>query len=206
MENAITMRATVGSGTSWPFTRPLTPCQIEKPPPIVNRLTATSSPQKKRALPWPNGCPSSGGRSARLRPNSSSAWLPVSAAECSASASIAADPEINAAANLAIAIAVFANSAASTLRRGSCESPLCPMSEHRTQRDGSFHDPRRGINHLPQLLRHQHGAVAAADEPQHVRAAAVGEAKDRPEQGHRGRLILAPRPHRPKTQATPSRP
>ena len=49
------------SGSSWPETSPWTPCQIEKPPPTVNRLTATIRAQKKRAFPCPNGCSSSGG-------------------------------------------------------------------------------------------------------------------------------------------------
>ena len=47
----------------------------------------------------------------------------MSATECSASASIAALPEIAAAANFAIAIAKFAASAASTLLRGSFALP-----------------------------------------------------------------------------------
>ena len=77
----------------------------------MKRLTATTKVQKKRSLPWPNGCSSSAGRSARFKPSSSRPWLPVSANECSASASIALLPEITAATALATAIAAFAASA-----------------------------------------------------------------------------------------------
>src|SRR5690349_9538278 len=53
-------------------------------------------------------------------PSSSSPWLPVSAIECSASASIALLPEMTAATAFAIAIAQLANSAMKTLFFGLC--------------------------------------------------------------------------------------
>ena len=146
---AITTSAIVTDGSSCsPEISPCTPCQIEKPPPTVNRLTATSRPQKKRALPCPNGCSSSGGFSALLSPNSSSAWLPVSAIEWNASASIEVLPDTSAATNLAIAIAVFASSAARTLLRGSDSRPpaISPGTPRapRPPRRGSRTAGRRG--------------------------------------------------------------
>ena len=53
-------------------------------------------------------------RCARLPPTSSSAWLPASATEWIASASIEADPVSANATNLVTAMPVFASSAATT--------------------------------------------------------------------------------------------
>jgi hypothetical protein len=50
-------------------------------------------------------------------PTRSSAWLPVSASECTASASVAVECDRNAAANLNAAMATFPASAASTTLR-----------------------------------------------------------------------------------------
>ena len=61
--------------------------------------------------------------------------MPVSATEWSASASIAELPDITAATAFAIAIAVFAASAARTLFRGFWSLPLFAMpSVHATRR------------------------------------------------------------------------
>src|SRR6185436_19104288 len=80
-------------------------------------------------------------RFASLIPNSSSTWLPQSAAEWMASASIALEPVTAAAAPLAIRIPLLAASAYSTARNEeACDinSPLgqkfFPRRTHRSQR------------------------------------------------------------------------
>src|SRR5882762_444563 len=97
-------------------------------PPRVNSSTATRNAQKYTALPYPRGCLASGARLASFMPNSSSTWLPQSAAEWIASASIALEPVTAAATALAIRIPLLAPSAYSTARNvEACDmnSPLC---------------------------------------------------------------------------------
>src|SRR6266850_6727884 len=85
-------------------------------PPRVNSSTATRNAQKYTTLPYPRGCLASGARLASFMPNSSSTWLPQSAAEWIASASIALEPVTAAATPLAIRIPLLAPSAYSTAR------------------------------------------------------------------------------------------
>jgi hypothetical protein len=84
---------------------------------------AASSDQKYRSWPWPNGWASSAGRSAWRSDVSRNTWLRVSAAEWAASASMALDPLMIPAANLARPTMRFATPAMITVRRVS----LCPF-------------------------------------------------------------------------------
>jgi hypothetical protein len=67
--------------------------------------------QKNTALPQPSGKSVEGGRFACFMPQSSKPWLPLSANEWIASASMALEPVNTAAAVLATAMARFAPSA-----------------------------------------------------------------------------------------------
>jgi len=80
-------------------------------PPTVNSRIATRNDQKYSARPQPSGNSSEGGRSAWRRPSSSKPWLPQSASECTASASIAPEPVTIAAASLLTKMAKLAPSA-----------------------------------------------------------------------------------------------
>ena len=61
---------------------------MENRPPIENSSSATMKLQKYVTLPYPSGCFASGGFCACLRPMNSSTWLPQSANEWIASASM----------------------------------------------------------------------------------------------------------------------
>src|SRR6476619_5172095 len=80
--------------------------------------TAASSDQKYRSRPYPNGCRSSATLVLRLTATSSSTWFVVSASECTASESMAADPLSRPAIALAIAmprLAIIATTTVSVL-------------------------------------------------------------------------------------------
>ncbi len=68
------------------------PSKAAKTAPETKMLTAAISAQKKRSLPYPNGCRRSGLRSERLSAVSSSTSVAVSATLCAASAYMAAEP------------------------------------------------------------------------------------------------------------------
>ena len=70
--------------------------------------------QMYRSRPYPNGCSGVAFFFASLPPSSSSSWLPASATEWMASASIDAEPEKNQAMNFVMAMPVFAKNAATT--------------------------------------------------------------------------------------------
>src|SRR5258706_7760165 len=93
------------------------PSKMANAPPTLKSNRATTNGQKYRSLARPNGKRSLGGRVARRIPTRSSAWLPVSASECTASASVAVECERPAAANLHAAIATLPASAAKTTLR-----------------------------------------------------------------------------------------
>jgi hypothetical protein len=80
-------------------------------PPTLNSRIATRNDQKYSARPQPSGNSSEGGRLAWRIPSNSRPWLPQSASECTASASIAPEPVSSAANDLAMKIAKFAPSA-----------------------------------------------------------------------------------------------
>src|SRR5215211_6677362 len=84
-------------------------------------MTATRKAAKKRTRPWPKGCWRSGARSATRPPTISMAWLPESATEWNASASIEEAPVSRKPTNLATAMPRLASRAAIT-------APLaCPL-------------------------------------------------------------------------------
>jgi hypothetical protein len=78
--------------------------------------TAAMSDQKNRTLPYPNGCRRSAGRSECRSAASNSPSVVVSATECAASASMAADPVNNPATAFITAIAALTVNATTTVR------------------------------------------------------------------------------------------
>ena len=96
--------------------------------------TAARKDQKKRSLPWPNGCSASGGRSPSASENSRKIWFIVSAIEWAASANMADEPDTSPAASLATAIDALAPSAMSTVRRAALCPPLPDISASRCAR------------------------------------------------------------------------
>src|SRR6266545_4079074 len=80
--------------------------------PETKMNTAARNAQKKRSLPYPKGCSSSGVRSPSDSETSRNTWFMVSATEWAASASIAGERPIRPAAALATAMAKLAAIAA----------------------------------------------------------------------------------------------
>src|ERR1700733_13607142 len=77
-------------------------------------MTTTTNPYKYRSRPKPIGCSSDLGRRDRPRPMMSSSSFPVSASECTDSASIDADPVSRNATNFVTAMPRLAPNAANT--------------------------------------------------------------------------------------------
>src|SRR6185436_5444962 len=151
------------------------------------------------ALPYPRGCFASAMRFASLIPNSSSTWLPQSAAEWIASAIIALEPVTAAAAPLAIRIPLLAASAYSTARKEeACDmnspsprpSPASgegvrksvvphARAAHRLRSGDSFRYPLEGWKAGDEVfgLRNLHGWRASMDFADHCSAAEAFAAK-----------------------------
>src|SRR5437762_11090604 len=87
---------------------------MENSAPSENSIIATTNAQKKRSRPYPNGWSRSASLRAFLPPNSNNNWLPVSATECTASASIAPEPVNANPMNLITAMPRLAENAANT--------------------------------------------------------------------------------------------
>src|SRR5688572_22369919 len=87
------------------------PSYTEKSPPREKSTSATMNDQKNTALPQPRGYSGLGSRFACFMPQRSRPWLPLSAYEWIASASIELEPVAIAAPVLATAMARFAPSA-----------------------------------------------------------------------------------------------
>ena len=112
MPNDRTAKAQMGASIScgWRiFSMPSYNANME---PTVNSTRATTKDQKYRSRPYPNGWVVVASRLARRPPRSSRAWLPVSAQEWIASASIEEAPVKANATNLAMAMPRFAKKAA----------------------------------------------------------------------------------------------
>src|SRR5688572_24346906 len=92
------------------------PSYTEKSPPSEKSTRATMNDQKNTALPQPKGYSGLGGLFACFIPQRSRPWLPLSAYEWIASASIELDPVAIAAPVLATAMARFAPSAYKMVR------------------------------------------------------------------------------------------
>src|SRR5438034_809372 len=155
---------------SSPPTISITPWPIENNPPDTKMNTAARNDQKNRSLPYPKGWPSSGGRSPSLMESSRNPWSVVSATECAASASSAADPPSTPAIPLATASVRFAPAATSTVFLLS-DALMCARTNR--PRSGlplgrSNENPGFGPNGLPRgpIVPRSNGETKRSPSPQ----------------------------------------